>query len=778
MSQLAPGQMSEPQVHEASACSERVAALVQAMTLDQKLGQLNMPFTGDAPAGRDMRMPNSLEDIDRLVAGTFDDAIGPAGGFFMITALTQGSPAEQVARFNELQRAAQSAPLGIPLLQVVEGTHGVIASHATIFPEGLALGSTWDMGLLQAVYGAVAAEARALGLHMICTLVIEPNRDPRLGRNCEGYTEDPFLAAQIAGAILDGAQGDSLSSPDKVGVVFCHYPGQSQPDSGLERGAMHVSERDLRTVFLPPWERGAGRGGSAGVMATYAAFDGRPTHASQHILTEILRDEIGFDGIVFSEGFGFNTLLYEGVAVDQADAGRQALIAGVDVNITFENAYLSPLRAAVESGAIAESLIDRAVIRVLRIKERLGLLDGVATVDPERATAVVHNPRHAELARIAATDGIVVLRNRDGILPLAPSLPRIAVIGPNADNPVNQLGDYTIVALGGATPPTVTVLDGIRAVAEGAEIVYAKGCEVVGDDASGIAAAAGAAARSDVAIVVVGEQQGPQHVADAAKLSTVGEGADVASLDLTGLQLELVKAVKATGTPTIVVLINGRPLSTPWIDANANAVVEAWLPGEFGGLAIADILFGKAEPAGRLPITVPRHVGQLPVYYNHEVGKDFHSEIAQRYVDMPVSPLYEFGYGLSYTTFAYGALAATPRIEPNPGLDLSIAVSNTGNRPGVEVLQVYVRDRVASFTPKARELRGFTKLRLRPGESQVVEIPLQQHDFSMLSEDLQWVVEPGLFDVLVGSSSENIRCTAIIEADVVDGNLTFTVVEC
>ncbi|WP_368498145.1 glycoside hydrolase family 3 C-terminal domain-containing protein [Herbiconiux sp. A18JL235] len=759
--------------------SRRIEQLLESMSLDEKLGQLNMPLSIEVGAEPGAPLPPAdADEIEAFARGEFHPDLGPGGGFFQLSNLA-GATAETQARFfNELQAVAARTRLGVPVLQIAEGTHGFSAPGATIFPEGPALGSSWNPALVREVYAAVAREARSVGVHVLCTLVIEPTRDPRLGRSCEGYTEDPYLASVYAAAIVAGAQGDDLSDPESAGVVLCHFPGQSQPESGLERGAMHISERQLRSVFLPPWERGLREGKALSVMATYAAIDGMPTHGSTALLTDLLREELAFEGIVLSEGYGFKTLVYEGVAADQKEAGRLAITAGVDVNITYEEAYLSPLKRLVLEGAIDETLIDRAVSRVLSVKERLGLFEN-ATVDPERARAVLGCEAHADLALRAARESIVLLRNRDGVLPLDRDGLRIAVIGPNADNALNQLGDYTMAWQGlPIDRQLVSVLEGIRSqAAPGAEVVYARGCAITGDDRSGFAEAVAAAREADVAVVVVGEQIGGPFPDDPAMWPTVGEGADVADLDLSGVQEELVLAVHETGTPVVVVLVNGRPLSIPRIDETAAAIVEAWLPGEAGGRAVADILFGSHEPMGRMSLSVPRHAGQLPVHYNHDAAKTFQSELAQRYVDMPYTPLYVFGEGLAYTEFSLEGLTLAA-VGDDAFLAVSFTVTNTGSRAGHAVPQIYVRDLVSSSVPLSRELAGFASVLLAPGESRLLTVGLDERAFATLQPDGSWVVEPGEFIVMACWSSAETVVSLRVSAELSGEIVTFSTSEC
>ena len=458
---------------------KRVDDLLGRLTLEEKVGQMNMPCVYVDELGASIA--EKTEACRKFAAGTQLEGFAPGGGFFTLpnTILHEGT--RQQAQFlNELQEIAlKKTRLGIPLLETEEGTHGLMCSGATIFPEGPALGSAWNTGLISRVYAAAAEEARAIGVHQIFTLVVEPIRDPRLGRNEEAYSEDPFLCASYARAIVGAVQGCDVSAPDKVVAGLCHYPGQSQPASGLERGAMEISERTLRSVFLPPWEAGIKEARALGVMATYPAIDGIPAHASVKILTGILRQEFGFEGLVLSEGSGIGTLVYEGLASNQKEAGQLALLAGVDVGISFESGYMKDLIASVKEGTVPVRLVDRAVRRILRQKFRLGLFEN-ALVDPARAEKIVRNAEHQELALEAARESIVLLKNENRLLPLPKDLGSIAVIGPNADDAKNQLGDYVSIAV---LQDVTTVLEGIRAaVSPRTKVNYVKGCEVVGSD--------------------------------------------------------------------------------------------------------------------------------------------------------------------------------------------------------------------------------------------------------------------------------------------------------
>ena len=729
---------------------KRVDDLLARMTLQEKIGQLNMPCIYDHHFGKDIG--TKIDGCRKFSAGSLQTGIGPGGGLFsMRDILCPEGPRRQAELNNEFQKiAVEGTRLKIPLIMIDEATHGLQASGATIFPEGLSIGSTWNMGLVKDVYATIAREARATGSNHLCTLVIEPNRDPRMGRNSEGFSEDSYLCSHIAKAIVSGIQGDNIAAPDKAVAVLCHFPGQSQPVSGLENGEQEISDRTLREVFLPSWEKGIKIGGALGVMATYPAIDGVPTHASEKLLTSILRGELGFQGLVLSEGMGISNLIRNHVVASQKEAGALALKSGVDVGISYEVAYMESMIENVRDGKVNISLINRAVRRILNQKFRLGLFEE-PYVDPNYAESTVHKKEHQELALKVAREGIVLLKNENKLLPLKKDIGSIVIIGPNADNARNQLGDYTASKIPDYQD-IVTVLEGIkRKVSTKTKVTYVKGCDVMGDELNDIAKAKKAAKNADIAIVVVGENEryslnGP----------TVGEGLDISTLELTGLQEDLVKAVYDSGTPTIVVLINGRPLSTRWIAEHVPAIIEPWFCGEKGGLAIADVLFGDYNPSGRLPITIPRNVGQLPCYYNYKYSKSI--AIDRAYVDVSAKPLFEFGFGLSYTSFTYDNLVIAPlQIGAEGDILISLDVTNTGNLAGSEVVQLYINDVISSVTTPVKELKGFEKVKLNPGEKEKVVFTLKPEDISLLDQNLTRIVEPGTFLVMVGSSSNDIR---------------------
>jgi beta-glucosidase len=743
---------------------ERVDDLMSRMTLKEKVGQLNLPCVYVDQLGR--TIPEKMNACKKFAAGTYTDEIGPGSGFFTLadTILHEGVE-QQVAYFNELQKIALTQTrLKIPLLEDEEGTHGGMFAGATVFPEGLAIGSSFDMPLVESIYAAAAQESRAVGIHILSTLVLELDRDPRMGRNEEAYTEDPYLGSRVAEAIVRGAQGPNIDAPDRVVALMTDFPTQSEPFAGLERGAITLSERVLRRDVLPPWTAAITKNGALGVMAGYPEIEDIPAHGSEKWMNDVLRREMGFKGIVTSEGEGFGTLIYEGIAPAQKEAGALALRAGVDLNITYEPAYMAPLIESVQEGRVPMVLIDRAVRRVLELKFRLGLFEH-PYVDLNHAKEVMHSSEHQKLALIAAREGIVLLRNEGNLLPLKRDLKSVAVIGPNADNSMNLFGDYF--------PQVVpqhldTILDAIKAkVSPSARVAYAKGCEINDQDKTGFEQAVQIAKNADAAIVVVGEQarrEGGKNLPP----PTDGEGYDVASLDLTGVQDDLVRAIQATGTPTVLVLVNGRPLSIRWEAEHIPAIVEAWEPGEQGGAAVADVLFGDYNPSGRLAITIPRGVGQLPAYYNYPPSKSYwirgNWTHTRGYVDMPGAPLYPFGYGLSYTQFQYSNLRLEPaQIYSEGNTHVSVDVENTGRRKGVETAQLYVRERFTPVATPVKQLRGFERIALEPGQKKTVSFTLGPEDLQLLDRDMHWVVVPGTFDIMIGRSSEDIALKGTLE---------------
>ncbi|HUF78614.1 MAG TPA: glycoside hydrolase family 3 N-terminal domain-containing protein, partial [Thermoanaerobaculia bacterium] len=645
---------------------------------------------------------------------------------------------------RELQRVAvEESRLGIPLLFA----HDVIHGFRTVFPVPLAEAASWNPRAVERAARIAAVEAAAHGLHWTYAPMVDVARDPRWGRVVEGAGEDPFLGSVMAAARVRGFQGEDLARPDTLLATPKHFAAYGAAEGGRDYDVAEVSERTLREVYLPPF-RAAVEAGAGSLMAAFNEVAGVPMHAHRRLLTDVLRGEWGFDGVVVSDFTGVQELMAHGIAATPAEAGVLALRAGVDVDMV-SRIYLERLPAAVRAGELAEAVVDQAVRRVLRAKAALGLFEEpyrYADLARERAAALA--PEHLEAARALARESIVLLRNQGGVLPLAKDLPRIAVVGALADSARAALGSW---AGAGREEDAVPVLEGIRrAVSPGTEVVYAPGAGPRGDDTGAFAAAVAAAERSDAVVLVLGEDY-----------DMSAEAASRASLDLPGVQLELAKRLHATGRPLVVVLMNGRPLAIPWLAEHAPAILEAWYLGVQMGPAVADVLFGDHNPSGKLPVTFPRTVGQVPIYYNHKsTGRPPHPDqkYTSKYLDVHWTPLYPFGHGLSYTTFAYGE----PRLSraamgPADTLTVSVAVTNTGGRAGAEVVQLYLRDDHASVTRPVMELRGFEKVELAPGESRTVSFRLGPEELSFYDQRMQRVVEPGSFTVLLGGSSAATR---------------------
>ena len=692
--------------------------LLGRMTLQEKVGQLTI-------AGADNK------DLRELIRE------GRLGG-------TNGVLPKQpdlVGYTRGLQQLAMQSRLKIPLWFMGDVTHG----FRTIFPLPLALAASWDTALVERVHRAAATEATAAGVDWTFGPMLDISRDPRWGRVVEGAGEDPYLGAAMAVAQVRGLQGDDLAAADTMLATAKHFAGYGAVEAGRDYNSVYLPEREFRDVYLPPF-RAAVEAGVGSVMAAFNTLDGVPATANRDLLTGILREAWGFDGVLVSDYDAVPELQQHGVAATPGDAARIALHAGIDIDL-HSGTYLQELPALVRDGTVPEAELDAAVRRVLEAKYRLGLFD-----DPfrygnrERARRELLSPRHRTLAREAARESMVLLKN-DGTLPLH-RRGRIAVLGPLADARETLLGPMHAV---GQPQDVVSVLQGIRTAAgDGVRVDYAPGVEVDGDDGSGIDAAVRVAKAADVAVVVVGES-----------LSMIGEGNSRAHLDLPGRQLDLVKAVQATGTPVVIVLVSGRPLAIPWLDAHVAAILDAWLPGDEGGNAVADLLFGDANPSGKLPMTFPRTLGQVPIYYAHlNTGRpdDPADAYTSHYVDAPNTPLYPFGHGLSYTSFDYGPLRLDRRqLAPDGTLHVTVRVTNSGRRRGTEVAQLYVHDRVASVSPPLRQLKGFQRVTLDPGQSRDVVFALAPSDLAFHRADMTPGTEPGDYDVFVGGDSTATR---------------------
>lgn len=751
--------------------TERVEHLLGLMTTEEKVGQLLQPFGWHTYENRDGKITLNESFKQQVQQGGIGSLYGvlradPWTGVTLDNGLSAREGAEAV---NLIQRfAVEESRLGIPILIGEECSHGHMAIDGTVFPVPLSLGSTWNVGLYREMCRAVARETRAQGGAVTYSPVLDVVRDPRWGRTEECFGEDPFLIGEYAAASVQGLQGEGLECEDSVAATLKHFAGYGSSEGGRNAGPVHMGWRELLEVDLYPFRKGV-EAGAASIMPAYNEIDGVPCTVNTELLDGILRQNWGFDGLVITD-CGAIDMLASGhdVAEDGLDAAAQAIRAGIDMEMSGEM-FGSHLADAVHQGHLEMDVLDLAVRRVLTLKFKLGLFEN-PYVDPERAEKVIGSPEHVKLARQLAAEGVILLKNEAGALPLSKDAGRIAVIGPNADQGYNQLGDYTSPQ---ERAKVITVLQGIRTKlnAEQDRVLYAPGCRIRGDAKEGFEHALNCAAQSDTVIMVVGGSSARDFGEGTIDLKTgaskvsgnawsdmdCGEGIDRMTLGLSGVQLELLQEIQKLGKRLIVVYINGRPIVEPWVDEHADAILEAWYPGQEGGHALADILFGDVNPSGRLTISVPKHAGQLPVYYNGKRTR------GKRYLEEDSKARYPFGYGLSYTTFTYDALKlSAARITAGESVTASVEVTNTGSCAGSEVVQLYITDAVSTVTRPAKELKGFAKIALEAGETKTVSFNIGAEQLQHIGRDLKPVAEPGLFRIGVGRHSEDIKFTDLI----------------
>jgi len=697
---------------------KRVDDLLRRMTVEEKVRQLDMY------AGAKDLVDKHMDDTHAAADAVFlpEKAQGLWGDLGVGSVHDLYPTPEQA---NALQKwVIGHNRLGIPALFIEEGLHGF--NTGTVFPTPLNLAATWNPEIAQETGAAIAAEARATGVDMILAPVLDLAREPRWGRVEEDFGEDPYLTGQLGLAYVRGAQGESLNTDHTVVSEPKHFAGHGSPESGTNTSPVHIGERELRSVMLKPFEPVFREGHAMATMAAYHEIDGIPVTADPFLLKKILRDEWGFQGFVLSD-LGAIQRLYKvhHVAATPKDASCMAIRSGVDMQFyDFDHdVFQKALIDCVHEGSLSQADLDRAVGAVLRVKFALGLFDH-PLVDPSLNARVHRSPEHLALSLESARQSMTLLKNDGRLLPLSKSVQRIAVIGPNAD--VARYGDYEKEENG----EHISLLDGIRTLVSQATVTF--------DAGKDIPAAVAMAKDADVVILGLGEWQGIS-----------GESFDRSNLDLPGNQAQLLEAVVATGKPVVLVLENGRPLTIGWAKEHVPAILEAWYPGEFGGKAIAETLFGENNPAGRLTITFPRSVGQLPVFYNSDPSR------MRKYVDDDGKPLFPFGFGLSYTTFRYDHLAAQPP-APGSGGDIVVTadVTNTGDREGEEVAQLYLRQDVSSVETPDRSLKGFSRIRLKPQETKTVTFRIPQEQLAVWNAEGKWAVEPGSYTVWVGGSSE------------------------
>jgi beta-glucosidase len=739
---------------------QRVADLLSRMTLEEKIAQLegaweNKQFFSDPQA---LFVDDKGKFVPERAAALIKNGLGE------ISRPSENRDPRAMAEYtNTVQKwMRENTRLGIPVLFHDECLHGHVAPKGTSYPQAIALASTWDPALLHEVFTATAAEARARGVQQCLAPVLDLARDPRWGRTEETYGEDPYLVSRLGVAVITGYQGNGPGI-DKAHVMATakHFAVHGQPEGGTNVGPANYSERTIREYWLKPFEAAVKEAHVATVMPSYNEIDGIPSHSNKHLLQDILRQEWGFQGLVTSDYFGPRELrtIHHIVASDD-EAGRLAFESGVDVELPFNQAYGS-LIDQVKAGKVSEAAVDRSVARVLRAKFAAGMFED-PYVNVDYAEKITNRAEHQQLALKAAHEAIILLKNQDNLLPLPKNkYKRIAVIGPNAVE--IHLGGYSNKPGRG-----VSVLEAIKTkVGSSAEVVYSLGCKITESDpdwdadkvvlgdptlnAKRIEEAAKVAATADIVILALGGNEQTSREAWA-----VNHPGDRDSLDLLGNQDDLVKAVLATGKPTIVFLQHGRPNSINYIAEHVPAILDGWYLGQEGGTAVADVLFGDYNPAGRLPITVPRSTGQLPDYYYQKPSAK------REYLGSTVLPLFPFGWGLSYSTFKYANLHATPdSIGPQGRATISVDVTNSGAVRGDEVVQLYIRDEVSSVTRPVKELRGFRRLSLNPGETKSVEFVLGPDELSFLDRDMHRVVEPGMFTVMAGGNSVDLINTKL-----------------
>ena len=703
--------------------SDRVESLLSKMTLDEKVGQLVL-FTSDwSVTGPSMRQ------------GYIDDIrAGRCGNIF------NAYTAEYTRKLQEI--AVNETRLGIPLLFGYDVIHG----FRTVFPINLGISASWDIDAVEESARIAAREAAAAGLHWTFSPMCDICVEPRWGRVSEGAGEDPLLGSRISAAMTRGYQGGDLSDPSTVLACIKHYAAYGAPQAGRDYNTVDMSERWLREFYLPPY-KAAVDAGALSVMASFNELDGVPATANYHLMQEILRDEWGFQGFVVTDYTGINEMVCHGYAADEADAGRLAINAGIDMDMQSA-AFFNYLKEQVESGAVSRKTLDRAVRRVLNVKEALGLFDDpFRYCSEEREASETLTGENKAFARKLASESMVLLKN-DGVLPLVKG-EKVAVIGSLAASRDDLLGTWR--AAGEVDKVPASILDAIREYNGAANVVYAEGCKEQGDDRSGFAAALAAAKRAKKVVLVIGEN-----------CHWSGEAASRSDIRIPGVQSELLEKIAATGKPVAVVLLNGRPLDLSAESETAGAILEAWYPGTMGGYAAADVLYGEYNPSGKLSITFPRNLGQVPVYhYAKNTGRPYvhpEAKYESRYLDVPNEPLYAFGHGLSYTSFNYSDITlSAPSFAGDGSLTASVTVTNTGAVAGTETVQLYIRDLVGSVTRPVKQLKDFTRVTLGPGASETVSFTIGKETLSFWRQDMTFGPEAGDFKLFIGGASDAVK---------------------
>ncbi len=702
---------------------QKIDSLLAMMTIEEKIGQLVL-YTSDIDVTGPTIREGYKEDIKKGNVGAIFNAYGAA-----YTRMLQKIVMEETR-------------MKIPLLFGYDVIHG----HKTIFPIPLGESASWDLAAIEKGARIAAIEASAEGLHWTFAPMVDIARDPRWGRIAEGSGEDTYLTTKIAVARVKGFQGDNLGELNTILACAKHFAGYGAALAGRDYNTVDMSDRVLREVYLPPF-KAAVDAGVATFMTSFNEVHGVPASGSQYLLTDILKEAWGFDGFIVTDYTSINEMVPHGVVADNREATALAMQAGVDMDMQG-GVYQEYLPALLKSGAVAEQQINDAARRVLRMKYMLGLFDDPYRYSSEsREKELVMHADHLAAARDVAKKSIVLLKNENNTLPLKKNIRKLAVIGPLADNQKEIIGSWSAA---GDFKKAVTVLEGIKAaVSPATKITYAKGANINDNLTDQIAQAVKTAEQADAVILVLGEE---------ALMS--GEASSRSSIDLPGVQQQLAQAVHRTGKPVIVVLMNGRPLTINWLDKNAPAIVETWFLGTQTGHAIADVLFGDYNPSGKLPVTFPQSVGQIPLFYNNKnTGRPRSDQkYTSKYLDISNEPLYPFGFGLSYTTFNYGKVAVSkPSYTMSENIMLELNVTNTGKVAGEEVVQLYIQDLVGSVTRPVKELKGFQKIFLAPGETKKVSFSLSADDLAFYTRDMEFKAEPGFFKVFVGTNSRDVQ---------------------
>jgi len=699
----------------------KVDSLLAIMTVEEKIGQLHQESGGWDSTTQSLGATET-ERLRKGLIGSFLNVIG-------------------AERTRKIQRiAVEQTRLHIPLIFGEDVIHG----YRTIFPIPLGEAASWDPALVERDNRIAAIEASTEGVNWTFAPMVDIARDPRWGRIAEGSGEDTYLGSVMAAAKVKGFQMSDFS--DSTTIVACakHYAAYGGAEGGRDYNTVDISERTLRDVYLPPFHA-AVNAGAGTLMSSFNEISGVPSTANRHLLTTILRGEWHFNGFVVSDWGAVGELRNHGIAGDSAQAALRAINAGVDMDMV-SGVYLHTLPIAVRNSKIRMSVLNEAVRRILRVKFAVGLFKNPYRNCREGTErAVILTPEHRAAARTSAANSMVLLKNQNGLLPLSRDVSSIALIGPLAESKDATLGPWHTMGEGA---DAVSILEGLRSsVPPQTRLTYKKGCNLTFSDTSGFSEAVQAASSSDVVILVAGETE-----------DMSGEASSRSDLGLPGVQLELVRRISATGKPVVLVLMNGRPLCIPWEAEHIQAILETWFSGVEAGNAVADVIFGKVNPGGKLPATFPRSVGQVPIYYDHKnTGRpiDENERFTSRYFDLPNTPLFPFGFGLSYTSFNYGNLRVlTASAKIGQPVNLSVDVRNTGSRKGDEVVQVYIRQRYAAITRPVMELKAFRRITFEPGEVKRVEFALDSRQLGYTGDDMKYTVEPGVFEVLVGGSSD------------------------